>query len=198
MRKLLFHIHLYAGLFCAFHLITFGFSSLHFNHKFPFAAPNDKVTSTWERTVYLGEIEEDRQFAFKVRDELGLKGWAQPWEYHKEESTGLFHFNVERPGRVYRIELPRSGKGPVRVEEIPTGFWNSLANMHVLGGFPNADFSKWWPIYTEICTLVVLFAAISGVYFWAQRKKEKIIGWVMLAGGSGGSLAFMLYIWLIG
>ena len=198
MRKVLFQIHMYAGLFCAFHMITFGFSSLHFNHRFSFAAPGKEITSTWERAVNVDSLAADRQFADRVRDHLGLMGWTPPWDFRHDRESGSFSFKIVRNGRDYRVRLPRSGDGQVRVEEMPKGFWNTLASLHVYGAPPNAVLRSLWRPFTEICTWVVLFSAFSGVYFWATRKGEKTIGWILLAGGSGGSLAFMLYIWLIG
>jgi hypothetical protein len=52
-----------------------------------------------------------------------------------------------------------------------------------------------WGAYTEFCTWVVLFSAASGVYFWTRRRKERLIGWILLLGGMGTSFFLMFYIW---
>ena len=86
----------------------------------------------------------------------------------------------------------------VKVKEIRHGFWPTITRLHAMRGFPNSRFASIWFYYTEVCTYFVLFAAVSGVYFWVKRRDEKLTGWVLLIGASGGSLILMLYIWLRG
>ena len=115
----------------------------------------------------------------------------------KNEKTVLSHLNLFAPGKKYEIEVI-AAHDLVRVKEIRLGFWPSLTSLHALGGLPNSKFIVLWRFYTEICTYFVFFAAVSGVYFWAQRRRERVIGWILLLGLSGGSLLLMFYIWLRG
>jgi len=195
MRSILSKIHTYGGLLSASYLIIFGFSSLNFNHHFPFAEPSDSYV-LWEDTISVAPSEDRLAYAESIRDELGLMGWVPPWEY-KEDEDGSFYCELMRPSKTYEISVQPSGD-LVKVKEIRHGFWPTVSRLHAMGGFPNSNFAKIWFYYTEICTYFVLFAAVSGVYFWAKRRDEKLIGWILLIGLSGGSLILMLYIWLRG
>lgn len=85
-------------------------------------------------------------------------------------------------------------EGRIKVDEARTGFWPVVNSLHALMRLPSAPFISVWGVYNEICTWVVLFSAGSGVYLWTRRQKERLIGWLMLAVGSGASLLFMLYV----
>ncbi|MFC1614471.1 hypothetical protein ACFL5K_04170 [Gemmatimonadota bacterium] len=196
MQKTLFRIHLYAGLFCAGYMIIFGFSSLQFNHKFAFV-DSEGETVSWERPIEVENNGDDLLYAQNIRDKLGLMGWTPSWEFKRDSENGDFNFTLVRPGKQYQIKLVQQSN-LAQVEQTRQGFWKTLVSLHALGVFPNAGFSRLWPIYTEICVWTVLFAAASGVYFWQKRRVERVVGWVMLSGVAGGSLLLMLYVWFWG
>jgi hypothetical protein len=195
MRRILSKIHTYGGLLSASYLIIFGVSSLNFNHHFSFAEPNDDFL-LWEKTLGVTATEDRQAFAQSIRDDLGLMGWTPPWEFEEGED-GSFYFELVRPGKKYEITVQPS-RHLAKVKETRLGFWPVLNHLHAMGSIPNSRFTGVWFYYTEICTFFVLFAAVSGVYFWAKRRDEKLIGWILLIGLSGGSLILMLYIWVRG
>jgi hypothetical protein len=87
----------------------------------------------------------------------------------------------------------------VFIEETHTGIWSILNALHGFSGaLPRAGFMRVWSIYTEVCVWVVFFSAISGVYLWTAKAGERLVGLILLAGGAGGGLLFMLYVWLWG
>ena len=87
----------------------------------------------------------------------------------------------------------------VRVEETHTGLWSIIGHLHGFSGnLPRAGFMRVWSIYTEVCVWVVFFSMISGVYLWTAKASERLVGLILLAGGAGGGLCFMLYIWIWG
>ena len=195
MRSFMSKVHTYGGLLSAAYLIIFGFSSLEFNHEFSFAKPSDSFV-LWEREISTPPTDDRRAYAESIRDELGLMGWVPPWEY-EEGDDGSFSCELMRPSKTYEISVQPSGN-KVKVKEIRHGFWPTVTRLHAMGGFPNSRFASIWFYYTEFCTYFVLFAAVSGIYFWTRRRDEKLIGWILLIGLSGGSLVLMLYIWLRG
>ena len=195
MRKVLGRLHLYLGLFCASYLIIFGLTSLNFNHHFAFFEPNnDKVT--WEKSLAVPDNADDRKLAESVRDTLGLMGWTPYWRFHRDEQNN-FTFEIARPAKNYVVKL-NPERTLAQVEETRMGFMSAYNSLHALGGLPNSNLVKVWPIYTEVCVFFVLFAVATGIYFWAKRRDEKLIGGILLLGGSGGSILFMLFIWLRG
>jgi hypothetical protein len=190
MRSFLLKVHIYAGLLCSSYLLIFGISSLNYNHNFG-NPRNEKVA--WERSLKVVDMEDNMALSEAVRDELGLFGWPLPWEMHREDG-GNFRFGLSRPGKHYTIRVLFS-ENRVRVEETRKGFWAVINSLHALMSVPSSRFMVLWGAYTEFCTWVVLFSAASGVYFWTRRRKERLIGWILLLGGMGTSFFLMFYIW---
>ena len=198
MRKWVLRLHLYLGLLCCGYLVVFGVSSLNFNHPFDFTKPSDRK-ATWERPVALPPASEDNGAESEaVREALDLPGWAIPWETWRDppapgSSAGDLHFGLARPGKHYAIHVLR-GAGRVRVEEKSEGYWTVIRSLHGNHGVPDSALMSAWAGYTELCTIFVLFAAASGVYLFAARKRERRIGFTILGVATGLSLLFMAYV----
>jgi hypothetical protein len=190
MRSFLLKVHIYAGLLCSSYLLIFGISSLNYNHNF--GKPGDEKV-TWERSMELVNMEDNMALSEIVRDKLGLIGWSLPWDTRRDD-RGNLHFGLSRPGKYYLIHVLLD-ESRVRVEETRRGFWAVVNSLHALMGVPSSRFMTLWGAYTELCTWVVLFSAASGIYLWTQRQKERVVGWILLAGASGTSLLFMVYVW---
>jgi hypothetical protein len=191
MRNWVLRIHLYLGLLCSSYLILFGISSLNFNHPFAFTKPTT-TTVTWERTVTLPPVADNAAESEAVRDALGLIGWPLPWETRRDP-TGDLHFGLARPGKHYTLHVLRSS-GVVRVTEQRKGYWTVFRELHGNTGVPRSGLMTAWGWFTELCTLFVLFAALSGVYLFATRRKDRRAAWAVLAGATSLSLGFMLYV----
>jgi hypothetical protein len=194
MRNWVLRLHLYLGLLCSGYLIVFGVSSLNFNHPFAFTKPStDK--STWERLLPLPPVRTDDNNAESeaVRDALGLAGWTLPWETHRDGGSGDLHFGLARPGKHYTIYVNRAD-GSVRVEERREGYWTVMRMMHGNHGVPRSSLMTIWGAYTELCTFVVLFASVSGIYLFASRRKDRRAAWAVLGTATVLSLGFMFYV----
>ena len=190
VRSLLRQIHIYGGLLCSSYLVIFGVSSLNFNHEF--GTPSGKEV-IWDRSLSVADMENNMALSESVRDALGLSGWPLPWETRRD-ARGNFHFGLSRPGKHYTIHV-FFAENRVTVEETRKGFWPVVNSLHALMGVPSSSFMSFWGAYTELCTWVVLFSAASGIYLWTHRQKERFVGWSLLAGASGTSVLFMIYVW---
>jgi hypothetical protein len=194
MRNWVLRLHLYLGLLCSGYLIVFGISSLNFNHPFAFTKPAQEK-STWERSLPLPPVRTDDNKAESeaVREALDLPGWTIPWETRRDGGTNDLHFGLARPGKHYLIHVNRAG-GSVRVEERREGYWTVIRAMHGNKGVPGSRVMAVWGAYTELCTLVVLFAAVSGIYLFATRRKDRRAAWAVLGTAMVLSLGFMFYV----
>jgi len=190
MRSFLLKVHIYSGLLCSSYLLIFGVSSLNYNHDFG-NPRNDKVT--WERSLKVVDVEDSMALSEAIRDALGLIGWPLPWETQRDD-RGNFRFGLSRPGKHYMIRV-FFDENRVQVEETRKGFWAVINSLHALMRVPSSRFIVLWGAYTELCTWVVLFSTVSGVYLWTQRQKERFIGWILLLGGLATSLLLMFYVW---
>jgi hypothetical protein len=192
MRKWVLRLHLYLGLLCSGYLIVFGVSSLNYNHPLEFTKPRTE-TVTWERSLALPPRQPDNAAESEaVCDALGLMGWTLPWETRREPSGDL-HFGLARPGKHYNIHVMRDA-GKVSVRERSEGHWTVIRHIHGNKGVPRSNLMTAWGWYTEACTLFVLFAAGSGVYLFATRKKDRTAAWAVLGAATALSLAFMVYL----
>jgi hypothetical protein len=196
MRKLLLSVHFYGGLACFWYLIILGVSSLNFNHHFPFMDGNKNETE-WARTVsHITEDQENLKVSEDLRDSLGLVGWPLYWETWRD-STGIFHFVVEQPGKRYEIDYSFQDR-TARVKETQKNFWRVFNALHGFGSVPRAPFMDLWSWYTRLTVLVVVFSVMSGVYLWYTSNRDRQGGNITLALSMLGALGFMIYMYLIG
>jgi hypothetical protein len=207
MRKLLLNIHLYAGLLCFSYLIIFGISSLNFNHPFPFTrALSEPVTWTQSISVpdlpRLEGVAPDQLVPTKaranhmVREALGLIGHQKPWKESYWKDSDVYHASLTRPGKTYEVDY-NTRTNLATVTETRTSVWAIMKNLHGFHGMmPGSPFVSSWSIYTELCTLTVLFAGGSGIYLWTRRRRERRAGLIALASAFAFSIALMIYITL--
>lgn len=174
MRNLLMKIHLYSGLICFWYLVILATSSLNFNHHFAFME-SDGTTENWSKPLNVtNAFQDDQTFSEAIRDSLSLIGWPLPWEtYH--DTTGVFHFAVQHPGKRYEIDFSQKEQ-LARVRETPQGFWSVFNSLHGAGAVPNSAFMQAWQWYTRITAVLVVFSVIVGVYLWHQSRRDRKAG----------------------
>jgi hypothetical protein len=191
MRKILGKFHTWLGLLCAPYIIVFGFSALHFNHHFSFVDSGES-TVNWEMDITATDTSDDGALAQRVRDAMDLPGWIPWWRYERGEDN-TFTFSVNRPGKEYRITAdPR--RTHASVAELRHGVFRVANSLHEPGIVPGMPLTRFWRFYAVLTVLFVLYAGGSGVYFWAKRKDEKLIGKILLLGITGGSILFMIFV----
>lgn len=192
MRKKLGKLHTWLGLLCAPYLIIFGFSALHFNHHFSFMDAGEH-TVNWEQDISgVADTSDDGELATRVRDAMDLRGYVPWWLYDRGEDN-TFAFNVNRPGKQYRITV-NPQRTHTSVEELRNGVFRVINSRHEPGIVPGMPLTRIWRYYAVLTVLFVLYAGGSGIYFWTKRKDEKLIGKILLLGITGGSILFMIFV----
>lgn len=73
-----------------------------------------------------------------------------------------------------------------------------MASLHGMRQVPESRFLSLWEYYTELCTWMILFSAVTGICLWTARRSERWIGGILLGAVGGGSVSLMLYVWLGG
>jgi hypothetical protein len=195
MRKWLLNLHLYGGLICAPYLIIFGFSSLHFNHHFSFVTSASR-TNEWQAPLTIDPGSEPEAVGRSVRDSLGLIGWPVPWRT-KREAGGDWEVAIERPGKSYVVHT-RVNEHRAVVEERQKGVWQVINSLHALRAVPNSSYASLWGVYTEACTWFVFFAAVSGIYLWANSGRERRAGTITVMAAGLSALGLMAYVFFRG
>ena len=188
MKKLLLDVHIYVSLLCAAYLVMYGVSAICFNHEVQ--ASGEDVQ--WAQTITVPVAETDQAVAEAVRDRLDLIGWVPFWRLSNPQPD-QFQFFLDRPGKTYRLVLHQS-TGQVQVTETRKGVLSVILSLHGLNGIPNSAWGNSWGLFSEISIWALIFAVISGIYFWWGRAAERRAGGWLLGLESGGSVLFMLYL----
>jgi len=189
-QRLLLRLHLYAGIFCAPYLVIFAVSSLDINHRFGFMQEgNETVIRTVRQKIPFGLP--DHRLAAALRDTLGLTGWAPRWETSR--AKGTFRCKVIHPGKEFTLTADSAAER-ITISEKRKGFWKLFNNLHMFGGdIPNRSWVHvLWGFYQDICVVYLLFAACSGIFLFAKKRKERIAGLVVVSAFALLSLLFML------
>jgi hypothetical protein len=208
MQKLILNLHIYGGLLCFSYLIIFGISSLNFNHPFAFTKARAEPT-TWEQAIRLpdlprvtSDMKGPERVATKakannaVREALRLFGHQRPWEQSWWDADDPNHYRASlvRPGVEYDVDVHLDRNIAV-VTETRMNAWLVMEGLHGFhGNMPGSTFVSTWGWYTELCTLVVLFAGASGVYLWTRRKNERRIGYALIGAATAFSLGLMVFL----
>jgi hypothetical protein len=66
-------------------------------------------------------------------------------------------------------------------------------HMHGLMAVPGSRFVSSWAWYTRLCTLVVPFGAVSGVYLFASRAERRALGYGAAVVAALASAAMMAW-----
>lgn len=196
LRSLILKIHLYSGLICFWYLMILGTSSLNFNHHFSFMQ-SEGHKKTWSDPIHLtNNFTDDLKLSEAIRDSLSLIGWPLPWEtWH--DSTGIFHFALEHPGKRYVVDYSFNNQ-VAQVQETPKGFWRVFNSLHGAGAVPNSLFMHAWKWYSRVTVVLVIFSVILGIYLWYDGRRDKKAGWYVLITSLVLSIAWMLQLYLIG
>jgi len=196
LRSWILQLHLYGGLICSSYLVIYGISTLDFNHPNALTRGN-RATVTWDRALTLSDAGDDARLAEQVRDALGLFGWPLSWTMRRDDDNN-FHFDLARPGKRYVVRVAL-GENRVYVEEERQRLWSIIRGLHGLGNdVPGSRFLIAWGLFTEVTTWIVIFSALSGVYLWTFRRKERRVGAALTLGALGITLALFLYLILHG
>ncbi len=200
LRGFLSKWHVYGGLLTVGFLIAFSYSAFYHQHHPKFPKEGTRKTN-WEQRLTIPEIEDPLEYKLAVRDSMGLFGHAPWWEdYH--DSLGVHHFMIVRPGKNYWITVPTEGD-LFMVEEIRTGFWNVLIQLHPLAagmqGHGNGPlFIKAWRYISFPMALVMLSVIIITIHLWYVRSFKKSRSWLFVATVALFPTILIVFIWLVG
>lgn len=199
-RGFLSRFHVYGGLLTAGFLIAFSYSAFYHQHHLKFPKPGTK-TKQWEQQLSIPDIPDKLEYKLAVRDSMGLFGHA-PWWKDYNDSLGIHHFMIARPGKQYWITVPQQGN-IYKVKEIRTGFWDVLFQLHPLSGGMRGHgkgpfFIKAWKIISLPLALVLLAVLMISIHFWYTRSFKKRQSWIIVGAIALFPLILMVFIWLIG
>jgi hypothetical protein len=155
------------------------------------------ATTRWSRSIQLSNnFPGDLKLSEAIRDSLSLIGWPLPWEtWH--DSTGVFHFALEQPGKRYVIDYTFKDQ-KAEVSETAKSFWQVFNSLHGGGSVPNAPIMTLWQWYARIAVVLVVLSVALGIFLWYRGNRDKKAGWYLLISSLLVSLGWILQLYFIG
>jgi hypothetical protein len=195
LRKNLSKIHIWGGLLCAPILVLFGFTTLHFNHQFSFMNAGEK-TMRWEKEIEVQNSDDNDELCRGIYQALALRGNIYYWTANRDDN-GEFSFRAKHPGKNYIVRVDQARR-LATVEETRFGPLTVASELHGARTYTGAGLGILWVIYTYLSIAFVVFAGVSGVYFWSKHRDKTRLDWVLLLGVAGGSLLLLATVRLWG
>lgn len=176
-RKML-AIHLCTALFCATYLVMYGVSGVQMAHRTWFRI-DDEVTET--RIALPPGLPGARAAARELMLRHAIDGELTSV---LDTPSGV-SFRIRRPGTIFQVRYqPAGGEafvvvrrgGIARVFNAlhgTAGMWHGFAPLDV------------WAAILGLTSLALLLVGATGFYLWLRNPKERLVGAILLAGGTG-------------
>ena len=182
-------VHYYLGLYLLFFCWLFAFTGLLLNHpRWEFAQfwPN-RVQTTAEHTFELAPVTSDVDRARDLMRQLGLAGEIQ---WPARQSTGVFAFQVTRPGLVLDVKADLSA-GRATVQRTALNAWGVLHVLHTFTGMPSTDsrhardwtLTTVWALAMDAVAAGLIVMVLSSYIMWFRLKGKRVAGLVALLAG---------------
>jgi hypothetical protein len=179
------------GLFGSLFLLVYGLSAFQMGHSFLFRWSTPiETTETLTLPAGLGGPRAVAKYLMDAHDLAGdLEGI--------ETSSGAVTLTLRRPGTEHVVRYaPPGGPATVTTERADViGFVNRLH--HVTGTWHDARSINAWTLLLGLVSLGLFGVGLTGVAMWFQRKKDRGVGYVLLAlsvGGGGGLAVLIRYL----
>ena len=185
-------LHYYSGLLLLPFLLLFVVSGLLLNH------PTWRFADFWPKRV-----ERESQFAFQpltgatelekaraLMSQLGLSGEVE-W-LSAARRPGWLDFRVDRPGRIVDIHADMDQRS-ASLKEIDVNGWGAIRALHEFTGVrsssPEASRDWWltwlWSISMDVIAAGLIFMTLSSMWMWWRLKRDRRLGFLVIALGAG-------------
>jgi hypothetical protein len=187
MYNIVRKIHLYSGLVILAFLMMYFVSGYMMIHRPWFLGP----PSTTTQTVTLDSIGalpiEQLAVEAKKRLELGGRTFFAPIQ-----PPDMKRFFVIRPGTTVRVDVPAGGD-VVHVITQRYGVVGTLIVLHKVRGYDDQWLFNAYALFCDLSGLSMIVFAISGVYLWWKRTKNRVWGVLCLSGSCVYAAGMMVY-----
>lgn len=184
--RLMRTLHLYTGLFLAPWMMVYAVSAFCLNHGPWFTerlhlAPKWEVAREMDFTPDAGFPQVPEEQAKAILKHLGLEG---PHNITGDPTAGqLIIFRLCAAGH-YRITWQRQRSRLLVERQRPFSFYSFVNAMHFQHGYTQPYFAHLtWAIIVDVIAISTVIWVISGIYLWARRPRERLLGAICLAGG---------------
>ncbi len=190
-------IHLYGGTLVFFYLLMIGISAFHFHHSIPLFEKKETFYKEWQMPLNSSDSLYTPGVIEKINSQIGIFGNATWWTQFTD-SIGTFHYEVTRPGKKYKLIIPKK-KDVIKVTEYNTGLGYIFVSLHSLSiGLPKSRMTQIWKVFSFIMALISFAVLTISFYLWYQRAFKKKLQWLFVGIICVLSILYILYIWLVG
>lgn len=189
MYRVIRQIHLYCGLVVGAFLMMYFVSGYIMVHR-PWFLPAPSAPTV--RTTTLAPIDQEsiEQLAADAKKQLGLRGRIQ---FPQAQAAGLTRFWVLRPGVMARVDIPADGR-TVKITTQRAGLVGTLIMLHKIAGYDDQLIFDVYAFFCDLAGVAMILFAISGVYLWWKRARNKTWGILCLAASCAYAAGMMLYL----
>jgi hypothetical protein len=182
-------IHGYSGLMLLLFVVMYFVTGLPIVHPGLLPASEPRVTTDRVGLSLEGEPTAD-ELSRHVQEVTAFRGRAVSTV---RDDDGRWQLAYERPGTSLRVEVgPDLATASVREED--RGLRGRVVELHRLHGFHGGiAFGLWGLLYDLVSVSMIVFA-LSGIYLWYRRTRDRRLGWVMLAVSWGFALFTTVYL----
>jgi hypothetical protein len=188
MYSTLRNIHLVLGLVIAAFMLAYAASAFRMGHYFLFRWSSPSVETS--KVVVQDAPRDPRMLVKKIRDEGDMRGDLFDVA---TSSTGIA-FMVRRPGTQHDVVYDiRTNTAAVTTKS--GGFWEMIDKMHHTGGVWHDDpVLSAWGMFVGFSSVCLAIVALTGVFLWFQRNRERRLGGIFLIGSMVVSLALLIIV----
>ena len=167
-------IHLLCGALAVPFLLMYGISAVQMAHNKWFVL-KPAVTEN-DLTVRSGYTD-GRELARAVMINLGIAGEIN----QVQQTADGFNVRLVVPGTVHEIRY-QSATGSTRVRTSVAGFMGMMNRLHHAAGLWPSYLPLWlWGAAIGVVSLAILGLGATGIWMWWSRKKDRVVGVVLLS-----------------
>jgi len=191
LHGLIREIHLWAGLVLAVAILGYTVSgaAVAYVRWMPGAEPT-VTTARIPLPPAAGESGQAlRAFA---ETELGARGRRAGPE---PLGDGGQRLRYTRPGEVLEVTTAPA-QSEIVVVTTQFGWMRTLRSLHVLTGYAGGPAFVVWSLLLDLVALAVIGFALSGIYLWFRRTRDRRLGWILLGASWCYTLGIIGYLLL--
>jgi hypothetical protein len=189
MYHLVRKIHLFTGLIILTFLMMYFVSGYIMVHRPWFVtAPPPPVVQTGP-LEFATDLPAD-QLAPRVAKTLALSGRIQ---FPQNQPPGMTRFWVVRPGTMIRVDVPAK-EHSAHLTTQRVGLVGTLIMLHKIRGYDKQPIFDAYAFFCDLAGLSMILFAISGVYLWWKRARNRALGIVFLIASCTYAAGMMLYL----
>jgi len=181
-------IHLYCGLIILAFLMMYFVSGYMMVHR-PWFLGSSPPPTTQTATLEFDGALPPEQLAAEVRTKLALAGRIQ---FPQKQPADMTRFWVNHPGAMVRVDVPAGGRR-VQVTTQRTGLVGTLIMLHKVRGYDDQLLFDAVALFCDMAGLSMILFAISGVYMWWKRARNRLWGILCLTASCAYAARMMLY-----